>query len=74
MDDSRLPKKVLYYVLRDQTEPTGSTKDWRTFIRENLSLFGLTTKDDMVSWVEKANKITWEQQVHEARCVYDQVL
>jgi hypothetical protein len=35
MDESRLPKKVMYAVLSDQSGRTGTTMDWRTCVRKD---------------------------------------
>jgi hypothetical protein len=70
MDESRLPKKVMYAVLRDKSENTGTTRDWRTCLRKDLCSFRLTTKDDVNSWVEKASKRKWRQEVLAERNVF----
>jgi hypothetical protein len=67
MDDSRLPKKVMYSTLTHQPKATGTTMDFRQCIRKDLEVFGLTTADDLASWLEKASSETWEDDVLEGR-------
>ena len=58
MDDSRLPKKVMYSVL---------PKDYRTCVREDLKLFKLATKDNLDSWLEIAKNDSWSEIVLDKR-------
>ena len=67
MNDLRLPKKVMYSILTHQPEATGTTMDFRTCIRKDLKEFGLTTGDDLDSWLEKASSKNWEDDVLEGR-------
>jgi hypothetical protein len=67
MDDSRLPKKVMYSTLTHQPKATGTTMDFRQCIRKDLEEFGLTTADDLASWLKKASSENWEDDVLEGR-------
>jgi hypothetical protein len=67
MDKSRLPWKVMYSTLTHQSEATRTTMDFRTCIRKDLKEFGLTTADDLDSWLEKATSKNWEDDVLEGR-------